>query len=117
MDGHAIVIADAQGVIQLWSRGAETLFGHVARDVVGQPLECIVPDEYREAHRQCFARAMESGVAGGEGVAFELPVGCAGGVSVFPGMFVLVRDASTTVIGAMAIFTAPKSGGSQAAVT
>jgi PAS domain S-box-containing protein len=117
MDNHAIVIADAQGVIQLWSRGAETLFGHAARSVVGQPLECIVPDEYREVHRQCFARAMESGVAGGEGQAFELPVGCAGGVSVFPGMFVLVRDASKTVIGAMAIFTAPKSIGSQVPAT
>jgi PAS domain S-box-containing protein len=117
MDGHAIVIADAQGVIQLWSRGAETLFGHSARDIVGQPLEHIVPDEFREAHRLCFVRAMESGVAGGEGVAFELPVGCAGGVSVFPGMFVLVRDAGKAVIGAMAIFTAPKSGGSGAPAT
>ena len=107
MDNHAIVIADAQGVIQLWSRGAETLFGHAARDVVGRPLDCIVPDEYREAHQQCFARAMESGFAGGEGVAFELPVGCAGGVMVFPGMFMLVRDAEKAVIGAMAIFTAP----------
>src|ERR1700728_1190410 len=101
MDGHAVVIADAKGVIQLWSRGAETLFGHPARDAGGQSLDLIVPAEYREAHWNGFRRAMESGAAKAEGEAIELPVNCAAGVMVFPGTFRLLRDRGNAVIGAM----------------
>jgi PAS domain S-box-containing protein len=107
MDDHAIVMADRAGVIRFWSAGAETLFGHAARDMVGRSLDAIVPQEYREAHWTGFRRAMAEGVAQAEGQPFELPIGCAGGVAVFPGMFVLVRDAGKAVIGALAIFTAP----------
>lgn len=109
MDNHAVVVADASGVIQLWSRGAETLFGHAARDTVGRTLDLIVLEEFREAHWNGFRRAMASGVAGAEGQPVELPVNCASGVSVFPGTFRLLRDASGAVIGAMLICTAAKS--------
>jgi PAS domain S-box-containing protein len=107
MDDHAVVVADTMGHIQLWSRGAEKLFGHSAAEVVGRPLDVIVPEEYRAAHGQCFTKAMSTGEAPGAGQAFELPIHCASGVCMFPGMFVLVRDAKQAVIGAMAIFTAP----------
>jgi PAS domain S-box-containing protein len=90
MDDHAIVVADAAGVIQLWSRGAETLFGHTAQDAVGRTLDLVVPDDYREAHWIGFRRAMMSGAAGAEGQPFELPVNCASGVVAFPGTGIVI---------------------------
>jgi PAS domain S-box-containing protein len=38
-----IVGASGSGEITLFGRGAERIFGHRAADVVGQPLECILP--------------------------------------------------------------------------
>src|SRR5262245_62334979 len=48
MDQHAIIIADAGGVIQLWSAGAAALFGYQAADAVGKKLDLVVPPELRE---------------------------------------------------------------------
>jgi PAS domain S-box-containing protein len=107
MDDYAVVVADRAGVIQLWSRGAERLFGHPAHEAVGQTLDFIVPEAYREAHWNGFHRAMETGVAGAEGQPTELPVNCRGGIATLPGTFRRLRDASQSVIGAMLICTAP----------
>lgn len=106
MDDYAIVVADRTGVIQMWSRGAESLFGHSRDAAMGQTLDLVVPDEYREAHWNGFNRAMQTGVAGAEGQPVELPVHCTTGVSVFPGTFRLLRDRDNAVIGAMLICTA-----------
>ncbi len=46
----ALVFAEVTGVIRSWNSGAEALFGHRAEDVVGRPLDLIVPPEYRERH-------------------------------------------------------------------
>jgi PAS domain S-box-containing protein len=115
MDNHAIVVADASGVIQLWSRGAERLFGYTAAAAVGQKLDLIVPEDFRERHWAGFRHAMESGAAQYEGQPFDLPVRAHdGAVTAFPGLFRLLRDASNHVIGAMAIFSAPASGAAAA---
>ena len=47
MDHHAIVIADQDGVIRVWSDGAARLIGHAAADAVGQKLDLIVPPDFR----------------------------------------------------------------------
>jgi PAS domain S-box-containing protein len=105
MDNHAIVIADASGIIQMWSRGAEQLFGHKADAAVGQTLDLIVPDDFRARRR-----AMASGSAQYEGQPFDLPVrGRDGRVTPFPGLFRLLRNSKNEIIGAMAIFSAPTS--------
>ena len=106
MDNHAIVVADKSGVIQLWNTGAEKLIGYTAKDAVGQTLDLIVADEFREHHWKGFRRAMETGSAKSEGHSTEIPVRCRDGrVVAFPGLFVLLRDANKDVIGAMAIFS------------
>lgn len=105
MDEHAMVVADATGVIQLWSRGAEALFGYPAAEAVGQSLDLIVPDEYREQHWHGFRAAMASGSAKLDGQSTEIPVKCRSGeITVFPGAFMLLRNAARTVIGAAVIF-------------
>jgi PAS domain S-box-containing protein len=110
MDNHAIVIADASGIIQMWSRGAEQLFGHKADAAVGQTLDLIVPDDFKARHWAGFRRAMASGSAQYEGQPFDLPVrGRDGGVTPFPGLLRLLRNNKNEIIGAMAIFSAPTS--------
>ena len=99
MDGYAIVIADRAGNIQFWSRGAESMLGHAAQDVVG-----------RKQHWAGFNRAMEAGTAAMEGQSFDLPAQHRdGAVIVCPATFVLVRDGAKNTVGAMAILAAPQN--------
>jgi PAS domain S-box-containing protein len=56
----AIISSDASGAILSWNRAAAALFGHSAEEALGQPLEIIIPERFRDAHRTGLAR-----VAGG----------------------------------------------------
>lgn len=106
MDKYAIIIADASGVIQLWSAGAAALFGHQATDAVGKKLDLVVPPDLREAHWHGFGHAMESGIVSGEGTFFDAPGLCSGGeVRTLRGQLHVLRDEGSKAIGAMAIFT------------
>lgn len=108
MDNHAVVVADKSGTIQLWSAGAERLFGHTRDQAVGKTLDLIVPEEFRSDHWTGFRRAMDTGDSKIAGQPFDIPVRQADGtVTPFFGMFVLVRDAKNATIGAMAIFNPP----------
>ena len=57
----AIIFADRTGVIRLWNRGAETLFGYNAGEAVGHTLDLIVPEPYLPAHWAGFSRAVRRG--------------------------------------------------------
>jgi PAS domain-containing protein len=54
----AIVVADANGVIMLWSGHADELIGYSAREMVDQTLDAIVPPAYRDRHWRGFHAAM-----------------------------------------------------------
>lgn len=58
----AIVAAGGDGRIRYVNAAAERCFGHAAADLVGEDLVVLMPERYREAHRQGLARF----VAGGE---------------------------------------------------
>ncbi len=47
-----IVLTDDDGTILLASRRLASMFGYEQRELVGQPVECLVPAGLREAHRQ-----------------------------------------------------------------
>ncbi len=57
----AIIFADCAGVIRLWNRAAETMFGHGAAEAIGQTLDLIVPKPYRVAHWAGFSHAVTQG--------------------------------------------------------
>lgn len=110
MDTHAIVMADATGVIRVWSPGAERLFGYDANSALGQTLDLIVPEAYRERHWEGFHAAMLSGNSKLDQPAANLPVVCRNGSVVrFPGRLLFLKDARNRAIGAMGIF-APNEG-------
>jgi PAS domain S-box-containing protein len=57
----AIIFADRQGLIRLWNRGAEEIFGHPADAALGQSLDLIIPESLRERHNQGYQRVMATG--------------------------------------------------------
>jgi len=59
----AIITVDQQGRILSWNQAAEKCFGYSADEVIGKSCSHIVPDEYVEAHREGFARYVQTGVS------------------------------------------------------
>ena len=107
-DVRAIVVADTDGMIVHWNDGAQVLLGHAAADAVGQSLDLIVPDDFRERHWAGFHRAMSTGECKLDRPAAHLPVKCAdGAVNVFPARLVFLTDAHDRAAGALGIFEAP----------
>ncbi len=52
----AIICANSDGEIILWNRGAESIFGYTAAEAVGQPLTFVMPERFRDKHREGFRR-------------------------------------------------------------
>jgi PAS domain S-box-containing protein len=46
----AVVIVDATGLIRIVNRQTEVLFGYPRAELVGQPVEALLPDRFRELH-------------------------------------------------------------------
>lgn len=58
---EAIIFADPQGLIRIWSQGAEALFGFSAAEALGRSLDIIIPERLRQAHWDGFNRAIAAG--------------------------------------------------------
>ncbi|MGZ5052222.1 MAG: PAS domain S-box protein [Methylobacter sp.] len=57
----AMLISDRQGIVTMVNRKAEDLLGYTVDELVGQPIELLVPERFRAAHpamRDRFAEAM-----------------------------------------------------------
>ena len=59
---EAVIFADRQGVVRLWNRGAETMFGYSADEALGQSLDLIIPERFRARHWDGYRQVMASGV-------------------------------------------------------
>jgi PAS domain S-box-containing protein len=58
----AVIVADAAGRITLWNAAAERLFGHTEDEALGQSLDIITPERFRQRHWDGYAKTMETGV-------------------------------------------------------
>ena len=59
---EAVIFADQEGVVRLWNRAAETMFGYSADEALGQSLDLIVPERFRARHWEGYRHVMASGV-------------------------------------------------------
>ena len=56
----AIISTDAQGIIQMFSLGAERIFRHPQERMLGQSLCVLLPERFRTAHQQHLSRFSQS---------------------------------------------------------
>ncbi len=68
----AIVVSDQEGIITLFNPAAEKLFGYKADEVVGYPLDVLIPLEYVNKHQKGMRRFVESRVPSIVGKAVEM---------------------------------------------
>ena len=54
----AVVVADKNGRITPWSRGAVRIFGYTQDQAVGQTLDLIIPERLRQRHWEGYDRVM-----------------------------------------------------------
>ncbi|MPZ75583.1 MAG: PAS domain S-box protein [Deltaproteobacteria bacterium] len=59
--GDAIIAADPNGKIVLWNPAAERIFGFGADEAMGQTLDFIIPERFRERHWQGYRHVMSTG--------------------------------------------------------
>ena len=57
----AILFADREGIIRMWNKGAERIFGCKAEEAIGQSLDLIIPEKLRERHWDGYHKTMATG--------------------------------------------------------
>lgn len=100
----AIIFADRSGAIRVWNRGAETVFGYSAAEILGHNLDVIIPEQLRSAHWEGFRRAIDTGQTKyGNRVLTTRSVHKNGARLYLDMSFGLVSDAAGAVLGALAV--------------
>jgi len=57
----AILFSDREGVIRLWNRGCELVFGFTEAEALGQSLDLIIPEKLRARHWEGYFKVMATG--------------------------------------------------------
>ena len=60
--GDAIVVADVAGRIIVWNPAAERMFGYSQVEALGQTLDIITPEKFRQRHWDGYHQTMATGV-------------------------------------------------------
>ena len=60
LSAEAVISMNAAHRITLFNRAAESIFGYTAREMLGQPMELLIPERFREIHQQHVARFAHS---------------------------------------------------------
>ncbi len=70
----AMIAVGENGLITLFNPAAEHMFRRAAQEMLGRPLDCLMPEEYHDLHRQYVAGYFTAGEPhGAVGKTVELP--------------------------------------------
>ncbi len=58
----AVIYGDAAGIMRLWNKGAEEIFGWTAEEALGRSMDLIIPEKHRATHWEGYYRVMKTGV-------------------------------------------------------
>jgi len=99
----AIIVSDAKGMIIVWNHAAETLFGFAKTEAIGQTLDIIIPERFREAHWRGFDRALAAGATKYSGQALLTRSQRKDGSKIYVEMgFAIVKGKEGALFGVMA---------------
>ena len=99
----AVIFAGTDGVISFWNEAATRIFGHEKSAAVGQNLDIIIPEQYRDAHWKGFDKALGDGDTKYRGQSLPTKSVKADGTGIYVELsFAIVKDTAGVVIGAMA---------------
>ena len=100
----AVIFADREGIIRLWNRGAEIIFGFGASEAVGRSLSLIIPEKFRHAHDEGFRRAIHTGQIRHDGRVLTTRAQHKYGCRLYVDLsFGLLKDDAGAVIGVFAL--------------
>jgi PAS domain S-box-containing protein len=102
--GDAIIFADRDGIIRLWNRAAEGIFGYTESEAVGQSLDLIIPERQRELHWKGYGRVMLNGVTKYGSETLSVPAVTKDGERISIEFTInLIRDGDGKVLGPVAV--------------
>jgi PAS domain S-box-containing protein len=100
----AMIFADRDGAIRVWNAGAAAVFGFSRAEVIDASLDVIIPERLRGAHWQGFRTAIETGHEKYAGKVLTTRAVHKNGTKLYVDLsFALVRDATGSVMGSLAI--------------
>lgn len=100
----AIVFADREGVIRLWNSGAKGIFGYDTSEALGQTLDLVIPERFRQRHWEGYRKVMATGVTRYSKELLAVPGARKDGTRIsLEFTIVLLKGADGSPIGAAAI--------------
>jgi PAS domain S-box-containing protein len=75
----AIISGDSEGKILSWNKAATAMFGFTEAEVLGKPIEIIIPERYRKPHADGIKRVSSGGPSHAIGKTVELAAICKDG--------------------------------------
>lgn len=57
----AVIVSDREGLITLWNAGATRIFGFTEEEALGQSLDIIIPEPFRQRHWDGYVETVASG--------------------------------------------------------
>ncbi|WP_156033292.1 HD domain-containing phosphohydrolase [Candidatus Magnetobacterium casense] len=60
---NAIISIDTNGNVSTWNNGAAHIFGYTAEEMLCQPLTRIIPERFRQAHKNGLKAAVDTGIS------------------------------------------------------
>jgi PAS domain S-box-containing protein len=102
--GDAVIFADRDGIIRLWNRAAEEMFGYTEAEAIGQSLDLIIPERQRELHWKGYGRVMLDGVTKYGSETLAVPAVTKDGERISIEFTInLLRDEDGKVLGPVAV--------------
>lgn len=102
--GDAMIFADRDGMIRLWNRAAERIFGYTKSEAVGQSLDLIIPEPQRRPHWNGYGKAILEGETKYGSETLSVPAVTKTGERISIEFTIsLLRDGSGKVLGPVAV--------------
>jgi PAS domain S-box-containing protein len=102
--GDAVIFADRDGIIRLWNRAAEGIFGYTEAEAVGQSLDLIIPEQQRERHWKGYGKVMLGGITKYGSETLSVPAVTKDGERISIEFTInLLRDDGGKVVGPVAV--------------